>query len=134
MVKEGFREVYDKICMLTTIYISLGAPRLIINIATHSVVHDGITQPLKEWYVMEYGITRRKGHLSVILMDHPGFGNFPWVYFWENLIIFYVNFLAYCLMWVRDVPSLTKLQNSLVVLLLFSDTGTDLGFNLPVAS
>ena len=36
-------------------------------------------------------------------------------------------------MWVRDALSFTELQNSPVVILLFSDTGIDLGFNLPVA-
>ena len=32
-------------------------------------------------------------------------------------------------MWVKGVLSLTELQNSPVILLLFSDTGTDLGSN-----
>ena len=35
-------------------------------------------------------------------------------------------------MWVKGVLSLTQLQSLLVVLSLFSDLGTDLGFNLPV--
>ena len=40
MVKERLGKAYDRICMLTAVYVSLGAPQMINYTVTHSVVHD----------------------------------------------------------------------------------------------
>ena len=41
MIKERLGKVYVRICLLTTVYVSLGVPQMIYYTATHSVVCDG---------------------------------------------------------------------------------------------
>ena len=49
-------EVYARIYMLTAIYVSLSAPRMIKITQSHIVwCVTEITQPLKEWCMTDYG-------------------------------------------------------------------------------
>ena len=64
---KGFLgKVYDRICMLTAVDVSLGVTCLDDFVVTHKMIHSCFQGHSTGWFLLVFRVTLRKSHLSVI--------------------------------------------------------------------